>query len=284
MCEKPVGANLEQANDFLALQDRFAGQKILVAENFLYRDDLRLARSLLDADAIGRLHLMSWRLVLQTVPREGSFASTPWRWAPQYRGGPLLDADVHHVAQMRLLCGDIQELHAFIQYANPRMGGPSDLVLNVHFVSHAIGNFTAAHLALPSFDEPNAMRLYGADGVLIVGGRGDRGVRIQRADGTREAYTVECDNGYYNEWLNFYEAIVFDEPIIGTIAQSYTNFMVIMCALDAAEGQRLESLQSLPGGLSQAAVPLWRPRGQRDLFGGLPCRVRHSPQTRKAAS
>jgi predicted dehydrogenase len=275
LCEKPAGANLEQATDFLALENRFPERKILVAENFFYRDDLRLARSLLDSGAIGRPHLVSWRLVLQTVPRPGSFASTPWRWAPQYRGGPLLDADVHHVAQLRLLCGDIATLHAFIQEANPRMGGPSDLVLNVQFVSQAIGNFTAAHLALRPFDEANAMHIYGAEGALIVA---DGRVRLQSADGAQVDYTVEgADNGYYNEWLNFYDAVVSDdEPIVGTISQSYTNLLVVMLALDAAEGQRLEHLPPGPDGLSETAVPLWRPRGQTDLFAGLPCTVRRA--------
>ena len=275
LCEKPAGANLEQATDFLALQDRFPERTILVGENFFYRDDLRLARSLLESGAIGRPHLVSWRLVLQTVPREGSFASTPWRWAPQYRGGPLLDADVHHVAQLRLLCGDIETLHAFVQYANPRMGGPSDLVLNVQFVSQVIGNFTAAHLALRPFDEANAMHIYGAEGVLIVE---DRRVRLQSADGAQVDYTVEgTDNGYYNEWLNFYDAVVYDdEPIVGTISQSYTNLLVVMRALDAAAGQRLERLPPGPAGLGETAVPLWRPRGQTDLFGGLPCTVHRS--------
>ena len=59
--EKPTGSNLEQGREFLALAEQFPERKVLVGENFFYRDDLRLARSLLDAGAIGRLHLMAWR-------------------------------------------------------------------------------------------------------------------------------------------------------------------------------------------------------------------------------
>jgi predicted dehydrogenase len=281
VCEKPAGANLEQARDFLALESRFPDRKILIAENFFYRDDLRLARSLLDAGAIGRPHLLAWRLVSHSVPREGSFTSTPWRWAPQYRGGPQLDSGVHQVAQMRMLCGDVQELQAFIQYANPTMGGPSDLVLNLHFLSHAIGNFTAGHLALPPLEEANAMRLYGSEGVMVLA---DRTVRVQTADGAVQEHEVEADGGYYNQLVNFHDALVHDEPIVGTLRQSFLNLLVVMRALDSAQAQRIESLQDAPGGLSEIAVPLWRPRAQTDLFEGLPCTVRSSEKAASASA
>ena len=274
LSEKPPGSNLDQARDFLALGEQFPGRRILVGENFFYRDDLRLARSLLDAGAIGRVHLMAWRNVFHLVPREGQFSGTPWRWAPMYRGGPQLDAGVHHIAQIRLLCGDVEDLHGYVQYANPTHGGPSDLVLNMHFVSHAIGSFTAAHLAIPAPGETNEMRLYGSDGVLAVGGRmRRREVALLRPDGSSERQTVEADGGYYNEWLNFHDAIVHDEPIVGTIAQSYHNLLLVMRALDSAEERRMIEIADAPGGLSEAGVPLWRPRGATGLFEGLPCKI-----------
>jgi len=276
LSEKPTGTNLEQAREFLALRDQFPGRKVLVGENFFYRDDLRLARSLLDDGAIGRPHLVAWRNVFHLVPREGQFSSTPWRWSPLYRGGPQLDAGVHHIAQIRLLCGDVEDLQAYVQYANPTHGGPSDLVLNLHFVSHAVGSFVAAHLAIPSPDEPNEMRIYGHEGVMAVGGRmrGPRHVHVYRPDGSTEAWTVEgADGGYYGEWLNFHDALVHDEPIVGTIAQSFHNLLLVMHALDSAEEHRLVEVTDAPDGLSEAGVPLWRPRGATGLFDGLPVDV-----------
>jgi predicted dehydrogenase len=257
LCEKPAGANEQQGRDFLALEREFPNQKILIAENFFYKPELLLARGLLDDGAIGRLHLMTWRQVLYVVPREGAFASTPWRVAPQYRGGPQLDAGVHHIAQMRMLCGDIQDVQAFVQYANPTTGGPTDMTLNVHFASQAIGSYVGAHVATPLLDEPNDMRLYGTGGVLAVG---DKRVWLLPTDGVVQEYPVESDNGYFNQLLNFWDAVVDDEPIVGTIAQSFANLLVVQRALDSAEGHRLVSLQDTPGGLSETSVPLWRPR------------------------
>ena len=276
LCEKPPGSNLDQAREFLALEERYPDRKVLVAENFFYRDDLRLARSLIDDGAIGRVHLMAWRQVFQLVPREGTFSSTPWRWAPLYRGGPHLDAGVHHVAQIRLLCGDVQSLQGYVQYANPTHGGPSDLVLNLHFVSHAVGSYVGAHLAIPVPGETNEMRIYGEGGVLSVGSgprASAREIQVLRPDGPKETHVVESDGGYYNEWLNFHDALVHREPIFGTIAQSFHNVLIVMRALDSAEEHRVVDLSDLPGGLSETGVPLWRPREAEGLFDGLPTKV-----------
>src|SRR5579884_1347586 len=214
VCEKPTGKDLDQGRAFLALADAFPDRKVLVAETFFYRDDLRLARQLLDDGVIGRVHLMSWRTVSQLVPTEGRYSSTPWRQVPRYRGGPHLDTGVHHVAQIRLLCGDVADLHGFIQSANPLMGGPSELALNLHFVSEAIGSYVAGYLPIPTPQESNDMHLYGTEGVLSVG---RRQVRVLHPNGATEQYEIQSDFGSYNEWLNFYEALVDDAPLVGTI-------------------------------------------------------------------
>ena len=48
ICEKPPGVDLAEARQFLALVDQHPGQKFMMTEDFFYRDDLRLARSLVD--------------------------------------------------------------------------------------------------------------------------------------------------------------------------------------------------------------------------------------------
>ncbi|HVC35150.1 MAG TPA: Gfo/Idh/MocA family oxidoreductase [Chloroflexota bacterium] len=282
-CEKPPGADLEQANAFLQLSGQFPDRTVLMGENWFYRDDLRLARSLLDAGVIGRVHLMTWRMVSQLVPRPGAFSSTPWRQQPAYRGGPHLDGGVHMIAQIRLLCGDVRRLHGVIQDANPTMGGPSDLALNLVFASGAIGDYVAAHPAIPLPAETNHMRLYGDEGVVTIGGR-SRTVSVFRPDGSTEEYQVESpDLGYYNEFLNFSDAIAHGEPVVGTVAQSYHNMLVVMRALDSAEEGQVAEVAA-PGGVSATGVPLWRPRGATGLFDGLQVTVRQEATARGEAA
>ena len=231
ICEKPAGTDLAQAEEFLALADEFPDRTVLIAENFFYRDDLRLARSLLDGGAIGRLHLLNWRMVSRLVPRAGTFSSTPWRHDPGYQGGPHLDAGVHHTAQIRLLCGDVQRVHGEIQDANTTHGGPSDLTLNLRFVSGAIGNYSASYPELPIPAEANEMRLYGDAALMVLA---SRRVTLYRPDGTVEEHHLERgDGGYYNEFVNFYDAVIHDEPVVGTDRPDGREYA------DRAEGVRI---------------------------------------------
>jgi predicted dehydrogenase len=205
VCEKPAGKDLAEGRAFVEMADRHPDRVLLIAENWFYRDDLRLARSLLDEGRIGRLHLASWRQVSQMVPKPGEFSSTPWRHDPGYEGGPHLDAGVHHAAQLRLLCGDVDRVSGETQDANTTHGGPSDLSLALRFVGGAAGGYAASYPELAVPEEPNELRLYGTAAVMTVG---QDGVRIHRPDGMVEAYRVEgADGGYYNEFLNFAEAV-----------------------------------------------------------------------------
>lgn len=276
LCEKPTGTDESQGRAFLALTDEFPDRTIMIAENYFYRDDLRLARSLLDAGAIGRLHLVSWRTVSRLIPLPGQFSSTPWRRRTAYRGGPHLDNGVHHIAQLRLLCGDIRRVAAETQSANTTLDAPSDLTIALRFAAGAAGHYTASYPEIAAAGEPNELRLYGTAGALILDEeRGAYRVTHRRVDGPTEVHRFTgIDNGYYNELRNFYDAVVHDEPIVGTIAQSFANLLTVMRALDSAERGATLTLDDLPGGPAATSVPLWHPRGATGLFDGLPgCRT-----------
>ena len=271
-CEKPTGTDEAQGRAFLALASEFPNRTVLIAENYFYRDDLRLARSLLDQGAIGRPHLLAWRWVSRLIPRPGQFSSTPWRQRTAYRGGPQLDNGVHHVAQIRLLCGDIARIAGETQSANGTFDGPSDLALSFRFASGAAGSYTACYPEIAVPRETNEMRLYGTEGELVLREEPQhRWVTLHRADGTGEVHHLTGgDNGYYNEWRNFYDAVAHGEPVVGTIAQSVHNLLIVMRALDSAEQGATMSLDDMPGGLASSSVPLWMPRGASGLFDTLP--------------
>jgi predicted dehydrogenase len=278
VCEKPAGSNEAEGREYVELVAKYPEQTVLVAENWFYRDDLRYARSLLDEGVIGRVHLVAWRTVSQLIPRAGQFSSTPWRHHPDYEGGAHLDGGVHHLAEIRLLCGDVARLAGETQDANTTHGGPSDLSLNLRFVSGAIGSYTAAYpeLAVPA--EPNDLRLYGTEGVMTLG---REGTSIYRADGSVETYRVEQqDGGYYNEFLNFHEAVTAGASLVGTAAQSYRNMELVLKGLASADVGQVITLDEWPIPLAADAVPLWRPAGATDLFEGLEVEVtRETRQT-----
>ena len=271
LCEKPPGADLAEARQFLALQDQYPLQKIMMTENFFYRDDLRLARSLVEKGAIGRPQLLLERWVHQLVPTPGEYSGTPWRYKPEYRGGPLLDGGVHSIATIRLLGGDITRLYARTERINATMDAPSALAMTCEFAGGASGNCVWGFLGNPVLDEAREMRLYGGEGAL-VSSRGK--VRLIRADGSLDEHRVEpTESGHYNMFLNFHDAVVHDEPMVATVRQSFENMLVVLQALKSAEeGDRTEVVVA---GVPPAAggVPLWRPRGMSGLFDGLSCQV-----------
>ena len=267
ICEKPPGVDADEGRRFIELAARYPDLKVLIAENMFYRDDLRHARSLLDSGAVGRIHLVTWRSISQLIPREGEFSSTPWRHDPGYEGGPHLDAGVHHTAQLRLLCGDAERLSGEIQDANDTHGGPSDLTLNLRLVSGAIANYTASYPEMPMPSEPNELRIYGTEAVMSIA-RG--GTKIYRPDGTVETFKVQIrDSGYYNEFLNFHEAVALNEPIVGTVLQSYRNMELILSGLASARAGEVVAIDTSISPLSAKGVPLWTPAGGNDLFAGL---------------
>jgi hypothetical protein len=151
------------------------------------------------------------------------------------------------------------------------MGGPSDLALTLQFVSGAIGSYTAVYPAIAVPPESNETVLYGTEGVMsIVRYR----LRIARPDGTIEEHRLEeAEGGYYNELLNFYDATVYGEPLVGTVAQSVHTMQIVLAGLDSAKRGQAVSMDGAPGGLAAQGVPLWRPRGASGLFDGLPSRI-----------
>jgi predicted dehydrogenase len=273
ICEKPAGRDEEQARALVELVRSFPQRRVLLAENMFYRDDLRLARQLVDAGAIGRLHLVAWRFASHWVPRAGEFSSTPWRHHPAYRGGALLDAGVHHMARLRLICGEVRSLSALTQRANVTLDAPSDLALDLAFESGAIGSYAAAYTDIPLPPESNETRLYGTSGTLVLTERGQRReVQLHRADEPSQIHIFDgIDNGHWGELCNFADALQHEAAIVGTVEQSARNLLLVVRALDAAERREVTSpdapwLQEPPG------VPLWRPWGATEWRDGAPGR------------
>lgn len=261
LCEKPAGVDLAEGRRFVELVAAHPERTVLMAENWFYRDDLRWARSLLDEEAIGRVHLVSWRTVSRLVPREGEFSSTPWRHDPGYEGGPHLDAGVHHIAQLRLLCGDVVRVSGETQDANETHGGPSDLTLNLRFASGAVGNYTASYPEAATPGESSELRIYGTEGTMVVGWNE---TRVTRPDGSVETFRVEqADRGFFNEFVNFSDAVRGDAEVVGTVEQSFRNMAVVLGGLESARTGETVRLGDDGGG-----VPLWQPVGDGGLFGG----------------
>jgi predicted dehydrogenase len=255
ICEKPAGVDEAEGRKFIELERQYPGQVVLITENSFYRDDARLARKLIDDGALGRMHLVSWRVVGQLIPRDGQFSSTPWRHNPGYEGGPHLDAGVHHTALLRLLAVDADRIYGETQDANTTHGGPSDLVLAMHYVNGAIGNYTASYPELEVPRETSDLMIYGTDGVLALG-RGS--VRLHRPGEATASYRTKSEDwGHYNAFVNFHEAVRYHAPVLGTVTQTYRNMQMVLDGLHSAGTGQPVAVDAWPDVLSATPLALW---------------------------
>ncbi|ABX03385.1 MAG TPA: gfo/Idh/MocA family oxidoreductase [Herpetosiphon sp.] len=240
ICEKPLAANLPQAEALVAACQH-APVKILIAENFHYRDDLKQARAWMDAGAIGDLVLIELRATFWSDPDQG-FGATPWRHDHQYRGAVLADAGVHQAALLRELGGPIESAHAFIKDVHPVLRGPDTMVLNLRFASGVLGSLCfsgAVKTENPCFDWTV---VHGTHGSITI--RGDQ-TTLYRADGTIEHYQAQDLRGYISEFRNFYAAIVENEPIVASLATALADWRLIMRAIDAAESNSVQQIDPI---------------------------------------
>lgn len=264
--EKPPGGNEDEARALLEVEREHPGQVLLIAENYFYKDDVRLAKSLVESGALGRVHLMAYRQASQMLPKEGEFSGTKWRQEGNYVGGVHLDGGVHQTAQIRMLMGDVARLSAETQDANEIFGGPSDFTLTMRFVSGAAGTYTASQPDHFVPQEPNEMRLYGTEGVLGMSGKQ---VTLYREDET-ETYTFEgMDGGYYGEFQNFHEAVTEGAEVVGTLAQSIRTMEMITKGMRSAETGQVMVLDDDPMPLSERPLPMWMPHGATELEIGM---------------
>jgi predicted dehydrogenase len=256
ICEKPPGANEQEARALIDVEKAHPDQVLLVAENWFYRDDVRYAKSLIEQGALGRVHLMAYRNISQLVPQPDGFSSTPWRHEGKYVGGSHLDGGVHQIAQIRMLMGDANRLSGEIQDANTTHGGPSDFVLNLRFVSGAVGNYTAANPELKMPEDPGEMRIYGTEAVMSTK---DGTVTVFRPDVTESYSFSNMDGGFYGEFLNFHEAVTRGAPVVGTLVQSIRNMEFVTKGVQSARTGQTITLDDDISTLSEKALPLWMP-------------------------
>ena len=278
-CEKPPGGDLTRAQEFLELERAHPDKILFVAENFFYRDDLRLARLHLDRGVIGRVHSMSWRISGQYVPRAGTFSSTPWRHQPGYRGGTHLDGGIHMMAAMRLLLGDVAKVHGLVQHANSQMGGPSTFVLNLAFANGTVGNYSAIHPEIVVPPDDTRLRIFGDAGTLTLTPpyvQESRGFDVHDANCSAQSWRVSrhsgdsLDGGYVNEWFDFVTAVRTGSSYVGTVSQSVMNMVPLLRGLDSAEsGGEVDLRTDSPLEISASSVPLWVPTTTGGLFHGL---------------
>lgn len=240
MCEKPVAVDLAQGRKMMHLSAEY-GVVVQIAEQFYYREDILRAKQLIESGELGEVFQIRVDVTVRIDPDSGSGA-TGWRVAPAHRGGFVTDAGVHHMAQLRLLAGEVASVHAFARRQSPHFGGVDNVCINLLFRSGAIGHYSASYTAASSDRWWVRTVVFGSKGTLEIG----HGELWLQPAGKRKRQHLRWegfDGGYRNQWLAFYRALTEGEVPLASPAQTYRDLQLILAALDAAERGEVVSLE-----------------------------------------
>lgn len=236
IAEKPIAANLSEAQQLVEDLSKFDKLVIEIAENYHYRDDFLKAREWMAAGRIGEVFLLEMQSRFW-VDTSKSFASTPWRYTNQFRGGLVADGGVHYGAALRELGGEVAQLQAYTKTAHPDSSDADTLLLNVRFQSGAVGNLLYTGAVQTRESTPLHGLIYGTQGTLelsngrVVLTKGPH----PHAEVVEDYQAANFDNGYRGEFLNFYEAIREGSKVVSTPEEAYKDWAIIMRALDSAD-------------------------------------------------
>ncbi len=234
--EKPLAADLAEAERMVALADRYPHVKI-VGENFRYRRALFRLKEHLEGGTIGRPYAAFCNLLAPFYLAD--YARTPWRRQQQFTGGVVADVGIHWAAQLRLLFGDLTVDDAYGQSVNPDLGRMDSISFRY---SNAQGLHGIMNLYLGVKDYFNeGILILGTEGSLSGGQFGpDFGnykISVHKDGQTRDE-VIENDTGLQEEFGDFYQAIRGGSAVKSSFAEACRDLKVILDAVGLAEGKR----------------------------------------------
>ncbi|HEX3074043.1 MAG TPA: Gfo/Idh/MocA family oxidoreductase [Ignavibacteriales bacterium] len=233
--EKPLAANLAEASSLVKLASGYK-KVFMVAENFRYRKVFQSAKAHVKKEDIGKVYSFIWNSLANVDVNNNMWAQTKWRQKHKYAGGFITDGGVHFAAALRLLVGDISEGSVFAGSVNKRIGEQDTFSLQFTTKSGVNGLLNLYY----------SVKGYYEDKLLILGTKGaieiSNNMLKLNVEGKKERIeTWEEDNGYYEEFLDFYNAIVKKSKTASPAKEAYKDLEIMLRGLQAGEqGKRFK--------------------------------------------
>jgi scyllo-inositol 2-dehydrogenase (NADP+) len=208
--EKPLARSVEEGRLLIETMERTGG-KLFVAEQLAYREGNRVLRELLEGGEIGQV--VMWQRVAhhREEPRDGNYATTPWRQRPDYPLGPLFDGGIHVIADLDRVFGPPQSVDAHGQQLRAEFGDYDHVAMLFHYESGLVGQLSFGSY-LPSLKRH--FTIYGTEGCIvvehnIVAGSGQ--LHIEREDGAPRTVDLPEESHYAHMWRAFADAFASGE-------------------------------------------------------------------------
>lgn len=212
--EKPMGATIEQALATKRNYERY-DSKILIAENYRYSEEFNLLKKLVREKPVGSPVFFIYHNTscFPCAMTKDTFSATEWRQHPDYPGGDILDAALHKLAGIRHIFGDIEHLQAYGVKQKDDFSPYAVVTTNIKFFNGVIGEFSYYPAGREVQKPLVGLRIFCQDGMIYLEDTSCGIVNIFHNSGRQEQISFKPDRGYYNELLNLYNAVLYNEPI-----------------------------------------------------------------------
>ncbi len=221
ICEKPIAENTMSAKKILKLA-RAYDKVFVLAESQRYDPELKHISELIRIGKIGKPSLFDWNVIVN-FRESNEYVKTSWRKAPKHIGGFLSDGGVHHMAVLREIFGEVEEVSAMVTKVNGQIGGEDTMTLSMQFKSGMIGNYSVSYgLRAPAH---KSLKIYGTSGKMRVT---PREIEVIKENEEIEKYPAQIVNLFEEEFKEFYRAVAENASVkTGTPESALIDLAII---------------------------------------------------------
>ncbi|HOM02244.1 MAG TPA: Gfo/Idh/MocA family oxidoreductase [Acetivibrio sp.] len=234
ICEKPLASNREDAKKYLELSKKY-NVKIMIAENYRYSDENNKIRDIVNSGKIGDV-IYFIKNNISCFPCEmtkDTFAATEWRQHPKFFGGAFLDAAIHDIAAMRHIFGAVECVQAFGKPQSESFNPYVSVNTNILFKNGVIGYYTYYPSGVETQKPAVGFRIFGTKGEIYLEDKTCGIINVSYRDGSSEHVNFIPERGFYNELLNYYNAVNGTEQISVTPEMEYGDVKMVFDILDS---------------------------------------------------
>ena len=240
ICEKPMAPDISQARKFLELSRKHI-VKIMIAENYRYNEENNKIKQLVSEGRIGDV-VYFIKNNINCFPCEmtkDTFAATEWRQHPNFPGGAFLDAALHDIAAVRHIFGAVQCVQAFGKPQKEDFNPYLSVNANMLFKNGIIGQYTYFPSGVENQKPYVGFRIFGTKGEIYLEEKSSGVINIAYNDGNSEKVYYTPERGYYNELVNFYNALTGTEKISVTPEIEFGDVKNVFDILESVAARKI---------------------------------------------
>lgn len=238
IAEKPLAATMEGAEKLLELHQKHP-VSIMVAENYRYNEEVNKIRDIVHQGKIGDIayFIQNQFVDFEEEQKKNTFAATEWRQYPDYKGGTFLDAAIHDMAAMRHIFGAVETVYGSGQKQQEAFCPYRVINTQIKFKNGITGQYSYFTDGKETQRPLIGLRIFGNQGEIYLEEKTCGTINISYYDGSTEKINYQPKRGYYNELLNFYNALLGKEEITVTPEIEYGDLRMIFKILESIENQ-----------------------------------------------